>query len=377
MKSYKHQAKTTLDAAPPPGYTSAPANRAKRVPPPPPCFFAGAVSGAGNSEQSKFKEGVHRRMYTREEREGAAKAAFGKGDFAKALDEFVRAAELCIVRPSQQVEEEEEESDEEAAPRVPPPPVVFSTGIHTLFGNIAAVLTQLGRFSEAVAAADHAVFLNPDWAKGYFRKGAALFALARSHEAVMAYDQGLKVEPDSEDLKEGRKLAAKNAPADEARAQREAAAAAAAEEAAAAAEAKAAKAAAAKAAAEEAAAAVEAAAEAAEEAEASEATEAAAETTEALAAEDEKGPAAEEEQPEDPGRALTEAEKYAVELEAFLEVAAPSRVKAAAKRKRAEDKRAEELLREGSELSKTMAFGAKKNPDGDRWEDYFCEQRVR
>jgi len=35
---------------------------------------------------------------------------------------------------------------------VPPPPVVFSTGIHTLFGNIAAVLTQLGRFQEAVAA---------------------------------------------------------------------------------------------------------------------------------------------------------------------------------------------------------------------------------
>ena len=231
------------------------------------------------------------------------------------------------------------------------------------------------------------MFLNPDWAKGYFRKGAALFALARSHEAVMAYDQGLKVEPDSEDLKEGRKLAAKNAVADEARAEREAAAAVKAEEAAAAAEAKAAKVVAVKAAAAEAAAAVEkaaAAAAAAEEAEASEATatEVAAVTIEALMAEDANGPASEaeqpeEEQPEDPGRALTEAEKYAVELEAFLEVAAPSRVKAAAKRKRAEDKRAEDLLREGSELSKSMAFGSKKNPEGDRWEDYFCEQRVR
>ena len=96
--------------------------------------------------------------------------------------------------------------------------VMFASGLHTLFGNIAAVLTKLGRFEEAVAAADHAIFLNPEWAKGYFRKGAALFALEKSHEAVVAYDAGLKVEPDNKDLKQGRELAAKNAANDEAKA---------------------------------------------------------------------------------------------------------------------------------------------------------------
>uniref|UniRef100_A0A7S0SIM2 Uncharacterized protein n=1 Tax=Mantoniella antarctica TaxID=81844 RepID=A0A7S0SIM2_9CHLO len=393
-------------------------------------------------------------MYTREEREDAAKAAFGEGNFSRALSEFVRAAELCIVRPSEDVEEDVDASEDDE-PKEEQPPVVFATGIHTLFGNIAAVLTKLGRFQEAVEAADHAVFLNPEWAKGYFRKGAALFALGRPHEAVAAYDAGLEVEPNNVDLTQGRTLAASEAVAKE----KELAAAVAAE-----AEAKEKE----LAAVEDEAKVRERNAELVAEAEFNDKERAAAlAAIEAAAAgegdgsgvskgeepEDAAGasggggveeeihfkkvdegvtnsdvekeirieqaeeggavegltdPNVEQKANEDPtntapakdwaaeadeglpdpeagnekqmGEAeeqLTDAERYALKLEDFLELTVPSQVKAALKRKREEDVRAAQLLVDASELSKTMAFGARKNPTGDRWEDFFCEQRVR
>jgi tetratricopeptide (TPR) repeat protein len=306
-----------------------------------PCFYV----GQGNPDQAKYKQGVNRRMYTREEREDAAKAAFGEGKFSKALSEFVRAAELCIVRPSSDDAAERGADDgdaSDAAAAGEAPPVIFATGIHTLFGNIAAVLTKLGRFEEAVAAADHAMFLNPEWAKGYFRKGAALFALGQAHDAVAAYDAGLAVEPDNDDLKQGRKLAASEAKAGEGKKEQRGPAAGAAG--------------------------ASGGGDAGKEKE----------TEETEEAEETEGTEEKEETAEEaPEKELTESEVYALKLEDFLEITFPSVVKAALKRKREEDERAEQLLADGSELSKTMAFGLKKNPQGDRWEDFFCEQRVR
>ena len=282
-------------------------------------------------------------MYTREEREDAAKAAFGEGNFSKALSEFVRAAELCIVRPSlsgdaagaQADRDESDDVDGNAAAAGEQPPVIFNTGIHTLFGNIAAVLTKLGRFEEGVVAANHAMFLNPDWAKGYFRKGAALFALGRFDEAISAYDAGLKVEPDNEDLKQGRKLAAAEAKAG--KKERGATAGG----------------------------------DVSKDNESKSTVGARGSGSGGVAASEGK------ERKDATKEKLSDAERYALELEDFLELVAPSQVKAALKRKREEDERAEQLLADGSELSKTMLFGLKKNPQGDRWEDFFNEQRVR
>ena len=188
---------------------------------------------------------------------------------------------------------------------------VLTTARHRTCKWVFAVLTKLGRFEEAVAAADHAIFLNPEWAKGYFRKGAALFALEKSHEAVVAYDAGLKVEPDNKDLKQGRELAAKNAANDEAKAK-----------------------------------------------EASKDSKPERETKDTVAGEH------------------SESEKYANELEDFLDGVAPSLARLHAKRKREEEEAIEQIFTDAKELSKTMS-GGNKNPKGDRWEDFFCEQRVR
>ena len=45
--------------------------------------------------------------------------------------------------------------------------------------NRAAAFLQLGKEIKAIKDAEQAITLKPDWAKGYFRKGAALVALRR------------------------------------------------------------------------------------------------------------------------------------------------------------------------------------------------------
>lgn len=45
--------------------------------------------------------------------------------------------------------------------------------------------------------------LNPQFSKGFVRKGAALHGLRQYPEAVMAYEEGLQVEPESALLKKG------------------------------------------------------------------------------------------------------------------------------------------------------------------------------
>jgi len=43
--------------------------------------------------------------------------------------------------------------------------------------------------------------LAPTWAKGYSRKGAALYALARFEEAKIAYEEASKLEPGNQTFK--------------------------------------------------------------------------------------------------------------------------------------------------------------------------------
>ena len=44
--------------------------------------------------------------------------------------------------------------------------------------------------------------MRSDWAKGYSRKGAALFGLGRYAEAVGTYQQGLAYEPDNVQMRQ-------------------------------------------------------------------------------------------------------------------------------------------------------------------------------
>mmetsp|Transcript_21462 Transcript_21462/g.53555 ORF Transcript_21462/g.53555 Transcript_21462/m.53555 type:complete len:470 (+) Transcript_21462:22-1431(+) len=64
-----------------------------------------------------------------------------------------------------------------------------------LFSNRSGAHASLGAYAEALADAEKAISLRPDWSKGYSRKGAALYGLGRYLDALHAYDRGLEVEP--------------------------------------------------------------------------------------------------------------------------------------------------------------------------------------
>ena len=74
---------------------------------------------------------------------------------------------------------------------------------HVLYSNRSAVLAQLGRYEEALLDAERTVKLKPDWAKGYSRVGYPLLKMGRFEEAKEKYQEGLVLDPDNKQLKEG------------------------------------------------------------------------------------------------------------------------------------------------------------------------------
>lgn len=74
---------------------------------------------------------------------------------------------------------------------------------HALYGNRSACRCGLGDYEEALADAEECIRLNPTWAKGYVRKGAALHGLFRLDEAVRAFEAGLAHDPTLAALTEG------------------------------------------------------------------------------------------------------------------------------------------------------------------------------
>ena len=101
-------------------------------------------------------------------------AAFQSGDFERSIELFTAAIALA---PSN----------------------------HVLFSNRSGSHASLGHFNEALSDAETCITLQPGFAKGYSRKGLALFRLGRTAEAKQAYEQGIKVDPTNEQLKEGLK----------------------------------------------------------------------------------------------------------------------------------------------------------------------------
>jgi len=69
-----------------------------------------------------------------------------------------------------------------------------------LFSNRSGAYASLGSYWEALADAEKAIALRPDWSKGFSRKGAALYGLGRYAEALNTYDAGLAVEPGSQQM---------------------------------------------------------------------------------------------------------------------------------------------------------------------------------
>lgn len=74
---------------------------------------------------------------------------------------------------------------------------------HVLYSNRSAAYCKAGKYREALEDAEQTVEIKSDWAKGYSRKGAALAYLKRYDDALNAYTEGLKYDPNNQQLKEG------------------------------------------------------------------------------------------------------------------------------------------------------------------------------
>ena len=85
----------------------------------------------------------------------------------------------------------------------------FTSGIdvdgsnHVLYSNRSASFTSLGAYEKAFDDARKCVELKPDWAKGYSRLGAALQGMGKFDEAIAAFENGLKVDPNMAALQSG------------------------------------------------------------------------------------------------------------------------------------------------------------------------------
>jgi len=70
------------------------------------------------------------------------------------------------------------------------------------YSNRSAAYMKAEDFRSALSDGEKAIELAPTWAKGYSRKGAALYALARFEEAKIAYEEASKLEPTNQTFKD-------------------------------------------------------------------------------------------------------------------------------------------------------------------------------
>ncbi|CCW60250.1 unnamed protein product [Phytomonas sp. EM1] len=75
---------------------------------------------------------------------------------------------------------------------------------HTAYSNRATAYIKLGAFNDALKDAEKCIELKPDFVKGYSRKGNAYFWTKQYNRALQAYDEGLKVDPNNTECREGR-----------------------------------------------------------------------------------------------------------------------------------------------------------------------------
>jgi len=72
---------------------------------------------------------------------------------------------------------------------------------HVYFSNRSAAFLKMNKPLEAVEDAVKAIEIKPTWAKGYSRKGAALYSLNRMEEAKICYEEAVKLDPNNASFK--------------------------------------------------------------------------------------------------------------------------------------------------------------------------------
>lgn len=75
--------------------------------------------------------------------------------------------------------------------------------IHVLYSNRSACYSGLKQWEKALEDAEETIKANPNFAKGYGRKGGALHGAKKLSEAIEAYEEGLKLAPNDAALKKG------------------------------------------------------------------------------------------------------------------------------------------------------------------------------
>ncbi|CAK7327110.1 unnamed protein product [Dovyalis caffra] len=70
----------------------------------------------------------------------------------------------------------------------------------TLYSNRAAAFLQLVKLNKALADAETTITLNPQWEKGYFRKGCILEAMERYDDALATFQIALQYNPQSTEV---------------------------------------------------------------------------------------------------------------------------------------------------------------------------------
>jgi len=73
---------------------------------------------------------------------------------------------------------------------------------HVFYSNRSACYANKQMYNEALLDADKCVELKSDWAKGYSRRGVALYGLKRFQEAKTVYEKGLSLESGNQQMKE-------------------------------------------------------------------------------------------------------------------------------------------------------------------------------
>jgi len=73
----------------------------------------------------------------------------------------------------------------------------------TFYSNRAACYLKIMQFSNALSDAEKCLELNPNFAKGFARKGNAHFGMKEYHKALAAFDAGMKIDPELAELREG------------------------------------------------------------------------------------------------------------------------------------------------------------------------------
>jgi stress-induced-phosphoprotein 1 len=74
---------------------------------------------------------------------------------------------------------------------------------HVYFSNRSAAYLSKGDNDHALIDAERCIKLNASWPKGYSRRGAALHAMRKYNDAIAAYEEGLKIAPTDQGLKDG------------------------------------------------------------------------------------------------------------------------------------------------------------------------------